>query len=156
TNNKGEYEFRELRFNRYVVRQMLLSDVIQTAPPDNAAHEVELTEESRAATDRDFGAVYTKSRHATFTGGGDGPQSRLPAPGAGVPGAGASPAEPAPGAAGQDLGLWAGDGPAVPSADAGPEDQGTWQTALLPVDLALIGCFARPPGGPDRGERKPG
>src|SRR5262249_17177259 len=56
TNNKGEYEFRELRFNRYVVRQMLLSDVIQTAPPDNAAHEVELTEESRAATDRDFGA----------------------------------------------------------------------------------------------------
>src|SRR5207244_2233283 len=57
TDANGRYEFSGLALTRHRVRQDLSrARIAQTAPERNAAHEVELTEESSTAPDRDFGA----------------------------------------------------------------------------------------------------
>jgi hypothetical protein len=62
TDEKGEYQFRDLRPGIYVVRQVQRTYLRQTSPPGNAGREVSLSQGRRMVLDQDFGAVIIRPR----------------------------------------------------------------------------------------------
>jgi hypothetical protein len=62
TDEKGEYQFRDLRPGIYEVRQVQRTFLRQTSPPGNAGREVSLSKGRRMVLDQDFGALIIRTR----------------------------------------------------------------------------------------------
>jgi hypothetical protein len=62
TNDKGEYEFRDIRPGIYEVRQVIRPYLRQTSPANNGGRTVKITKQKPRAIDEDFGAILIKPR----------------------------------------------------------------------------------------------